>query len=203
MWTNASGVQQCRHIPNLTGCFPTGFPIMALPYELRVLIWRHAACLRHAISTDLHEADLELCWYLDTPAVPVDRFSHALTSQWPSPGTAHLLAFNRELTWHCPSPGYSFASVPVWARLAAFKLNSIDPSGKRFWSGVGGVFHELKSSWRPSWCVLLCELVPEWYDHYLDVRAVLQDGCDSDDEGGRDMARAHWLLHAFSNEPAR
>ena len=92
MWTNAAGVQQCRHIPNLTGCFPTGFPIMALPYELRVLIWRHAACLRHAISTDLHEADLELCWYLDTPAVPVDRFSHALTSQWPSPGTAHLLA---------------------------------------------------------------------------------------------------------------
>ena len=175
---------------------------MDLPYELRVLIWRLAACRRCAISSDLHEAHLELCWSLDRPAAPVDRFSHSsapLHPELPSPGTAHLLAFNRDgIEPHTNN----FASVPVWARLAAFKLNSLDPSGKRFWGSAGGVFHELKSSWRPSWRVLLCELVPQWYGHYLDVRACLHEWYDGYDEGGPDMARARWLLHAFSNEPA-
>ena len=102
-----NGVQQCQHVHDLAGCFPTGFPVMALPYELRVLIWHHAACLRRAISSDWHEAHHELCWYLDRPAVPVD------------------------------------------------------------------------------------------------VCAVLQDVYDSADERGPDVACARWLLHAFSNEPAR
>jgi hypothetical protein len=116
---------------------------------------------------------------------------------WGSPGTAHLLDFNRD---GIEQDTDHFTSVPAWARFGAFKLNSLDPSGARFWSGAEGVFHELKSSWRPSWRIPLSQLVPQWFDHYDDVHADLQDYYD---EGGADTARARWLLHAFVNEPAR
>ena len=156
-----------------TGCLCTYFPIMVLPPDCRVLIWRHAARLRRAISSDLHEAHLELCLYLDRPPMPVDRFRHCAAPyhpMWGSPGTAHLLDFNRD---GIEQDTDHFTSVPAWARFGAFKLNSLDPSGARFWSGAEGVFHELKSSWRPSWRVPLSQLVPEWFDHYEDVHAVL------------------------------
>ena len=87
-------------------------PIMALPPDCCVLIWRHAACLRCAISGDLHEAHLELCLYLDRPPLPVHPLSPHTAPV--SPATAHLLDFNRD---GIERDTDRLTSVPAWVRL--------------------------------------------------------------------------------------